>query len=177
MRRAAVVLALLVLPALVWAAPRGEPRPATPSMPLSAKPVAPAMVGIRVEVPRDRPSAATLGAQRWGSGVIFDAAGYALTVSYVLLDAERIEVTLRDGRVVPARLVGLDLEVGVGVLKLSWPGPWPAAPLGDSRGVTAGQPTVTVGVEEDGELVATSGRVTEIRPFSAAWEYRLDRAF
>ena len=177
MRRAAVVLALLGLPVLVWAAPRSEPRPATPAVPLPARAVAPAMIGIRVEVPRDRPSAATLGAQRWGSGVIFDAAGYALTVSYVLLDAERIEVTLRDGRTVPARLVGLDLEVGLGVLKLSWPGPWPAAPLGDSSRVAAGQPTVTVGVEEDGDLVATPGRVAEVRPFSAAWEYQLDRAF
>ena len=42
-------------------------------------------------------------------------------MSYVLLDAERIEVALRDGRKVPARLVGLDLEVGLGVLKLSGP--------------------------------------------------------
>lgn len=177
MRRVSIVAALLALPVLVWAAPRGELRPATPAVPLAARGVAPAMVGIRVEVPRDRPSAATLGVQRWGSGVIFDAAGYALTVSYVLLDAERIEVTLRDGRVVPARLVGLDLEVGLGVLKLSWPGPWPAAPLGDSTRVTRGQPTVTVGVEEEGDLVATAGRVEEIRSFSASWEYLLDRAF
>ena len=40
-------------------------------------------------------------------------------MSYVLLDAEKIEVALRDGRRVPARLVGLDLEVGLGVLKLA----------------------------------------------------------
>ena len=44
-----------------------------------------------------------------------------LTVSYVLLDAARIEVSLRDGRKVPARLVGLDLEVGVGVAQLDGP--------------------------------------------------------
>ena len=176
-RRAAIAACVLALPVLVWAAPRGEPRPATPAVPLAARGVVPAMVGIRVEVPRDRPSAATLGLQRWGSGVIFAADGHVLTVSYVLLDAERIEVTLRDGRVVPARLVGLDLEVGLGVLKLSLPGPWPAAPLGDSTTVTRGQPTVTVGVDEEGDLVATAGRVEDVRSFSASWEYLLDRAF
>jgi S1-C subfamily serine protease len=62
--------------------------------------------------------------------VIFDPAGYALTVSYVLLDAAMIQVALRDGRVVPGKLVGLDLEHGLGVIKLQGDGPWPVAPLG-----------------------------------------------
>jgi len=35
----------------------------------------------------------------------------------------------------------------------------------------------TVGVAEDGSLVATAGRIEAVRPFSAAWEYMLDRAF
>jgi S1-C subfamily serine protease len=179
MRPGTLLAALLLLPAVAVAAPRGalETPPAPAALPRPAERVAPAIVGIRVEVPHDRPSAATLGTQRWGSGVIFDAAGHALTVSYVLLDAERIEVTLRDGRTVPARLVGLDLEIGLGVLKLAWPGPWPAAALGDSRGVQPGQPTVTVGVEEESGLVATAGRVEAVRSFSASWEYLLDRAF
>ena len=113
-RAAALSLCALLLPAILWAAPRGsEPRhdPAqVPALPSHIRRVEPAMVGIHVEVPRDRPSVVTLGAERWGSGVIFDdKAGYALTVSYVLLDAASIEVSLRDGRKVPATLVGLDL--------------------------------------------------------------------
>lgn len=179
MRRAILAtLAVLAVPALVLAAPRaGEVRPETSSVPSHLQRVLPAIVGIRVEVPPDRPSVATLGRVRWGSGVIFDTAGHVLTVSYVLLDAEKIEVALRDGRRVPARLVGLDLEVGLGVLKLSWPGPWPAAPLGDSTSVVAGTATSTLGVDDDGDLVATHGRVEAVRPFSAAWEYMLDRTF
>ena len=140
--------------------------------------VEPAIVGLQVEVPRDRPSALTLGAERWGSGVIFDAAGHVLTVSYVVLDAERIEVTLRDGRKVPARLVGLDLEVGVGVVKLEGPGPWPVAALGDSTKVAAGD--VVGHGRRRGRWAAQSrraGRIDAVRPFSAAWEYMLDRAF
>src|SRR5256885_1478246 len=42
--------------------------------------------------------------------VIFDQAGYVLTVSYVVLDAARIDVALRDGRKVPGKLHALDLE-------------------------------------------------------------------
>ncbi len=182
MRR--VVLAALVtlaFPALLLAAPRGsERRPdpsSLPALPSYARRVAPAVVGIRVQVPADRPSVPTLGSERWGSGVIFDPSGYVLTVSYVLLDAETIEVRLRDGRHVPARLVGLDLEVGLGVLKLAWPGPWPAAPLGDSTRIAKGQATGTVGVDEDGDLVMTRGHVEAVRSFVAAWEYMLDRSF
>lgn len=181
--RGALALTLLGLtaPTILIAAPRGveqrpDPRQAG-SAPAHIQRVESAAVGIRVEVPRDRPSAATLGAERWGSGVIFDAGGYALTVSYVLLDAERIEVTLRDGRKVPGGLVGLDLEVGLGVVRLQGAGPWPAAALGDSTRVAVGDRTGTIGMEEDGDLVSTQGRVEAIRPYTAPWEYALDRAF
>ena len=172
----------LILPGLALAAPRDAERRLDPRQvsPLASqiRRVEPAVVGIRVEVERDRPSATTLGTRRWGSGVIFDAdQGYVLTVSYVLLDAARIEVLLRDGRKVPARLHGLDLEVGVGVARLEGRGPWPAATLGDSRAVTAGEITGTVGVSDGGDLVATPGRIESVRAFAAAWEYMLDRAF
>jgi S1-C subfamily serine protease len=174
----AVLVLVLATPAALLAAPQGgNVRPEASPVPAHLRNVLPAIVGIHVEVPPDRPSTATLGRRRWGSGVIFDAAGHVLTVSYVLLDAEKIEVALGDGRRVPARLVGLDLEVGLGVLKLSWPGPWPAAPLGDSAAVVAGAATSTVGMDDDGDVIATHGKVEAVRPFSAAWEYMLDRTF
>ena len=177
-----VALLGLAVPALVSAAPRDVDRRLEPSrvspLPTQVRRVEPAVVGIRVEVEAGRPSAATLGTERAGSGVIFDGdQGYVLTVSYLLLDAARIQVSLRDGRTVPARLIGLDLEVGVAVARLEGTGPWPAATLGDSRAVRAGDVTGTVGVSDEGDLVATASRVQAVRPFAAAWEYMLDRAF
>jgi len=179
-----VVLALLValsMPQAVWAAPvEPDPRPELlkpPPVPSHVQRVHPAVVGIRVRVPLDRPSVLTLGPERWGGGVIFDPRGYALTVSYVLLDAEIIQVTLRDGRLVPATLVGLDLEHGLGVIKLEGEGPWPAAPLGDSSGVAVGDATATVGVDDDNDLVVAQGSVREVRSFAGYWEYMIDRAF
>ena len=43
--------------------------------------------------------------------------------------------------------------------------------------MTAGAVTGTVGVSEDGDLVATPSRIQSVRPFAAVWEYMLDRAF
>jgi len=182
MRRSVVIAAvlLLTLPALLAAAPKADvPRldpSRVPVLPSNIERVAPSVVGIHVEVPGDRPSVATLGAERWGSGVIFDEAGYVLTVSYVVLDAAWIDVTLRGGRKVPARLVGLDLESGLGVVKLEGPGPWRAATLGDSTKMAVGDSTGTVGLDDEGTLVAVAGKVREIKPFAASWEYMLDRA-
>lgn len=179
--RSLLLLLFLLVPVGLAAAPRGiAPRPDTPAAdgsPAFARRVAPAMVGLRVEASPDAPSSASLGSERAGSAVIFDPAGYALSVSYLLLDAERIEVTMRDGLAVPARLVGLDLETGIGVIKLSWAGPWPAAPLGDSTRVTVGDGAGTVGVGDGGALVAVEGRVRAVERYTASWEYMLDRAF
>jgi S1-C subfamily serine protease len=172
---------LAVLPALLGTAPQsGAPKPDPKdlsALPTYARRVAPAMVGLRVEVPPDRPSAITLGVDRGGSGVIFDQGGYVLTVSYLVLDAARIEVQLRDGRKVTGKLHALDLESGLGVVRLEGAGPWPAATLGDSSKVAAGDVTGTIGIDEEGDLVIGQGRIQAIRPFSASWEYMLDRAF
>jgi S1-C subfamily serine protease len=176
-----LLLGVLLLPQGASAVPKdSESKPdllKPPGSPAYVQQVQPAVVGIKVQVPLDRPSVLTLGPERWGGGVIFDPAGYALTVSYILLDAEIIQVTLRDGRVVPAKLVGLDLENGFGVIKLEGAGPWPAAPLGDSSKVAVGEATATIGVDDDNGLVVTQGSVQEIRGFAGYWEYMLDRAF
>jgi S1-C subfamily serine protease len=151
--------------------------PSSISTPAYLQKVAPAVVGIRTQVPLDRPSALTLGPFRSGSGVIFDPAGYVVTVGYILTDAATIRVSLRDGRIVPARLVGLDQEQGFGVIKLEGDGPWPAAPLGDSSVVAVGSPVGTIGVDSDNDLLFSQGSVREIRSFTGYWEYLLDRAF
>ncbi|MEK7204468.1 MAG: S1C family serine protease [candidate division NC10 bacterium] len=179
-----IFLALLVAlstPQAAGAVPRESESGILPSKPAAVpahvQRVQPAVVGIKVRVPLDRPSVLTLGPERWGGGVIFDASGYAVPVSYVLLDAAMIQVSLRDGRVVPAKLVGLDLEHGLGVIKLEGDGPWPSAPLGNSSGVTVGEATATIGVNDDNALVITQGSVQEIRSFAGYWEYMIDRAF
>jgi len=172
--------ALLLLPLGAAAAPHAsDPRPrpgALAGEPSYVQRVAPAIVGLHVRADERAPSSARLGARRFGSAAIFDARGYAVTVSYVLMDALAVEAQLRDGTTVPARVAGLDLDTGLGVVQLIGPGPWPTATLGQSRDAASGMLTGTVGVDEDNELVWVAGTVQGVRRFSGFWEYMLDRA-
>jgi S1-C subfamily serine protease len=162
------------------AAPAGrdthfDPR-RTSSLPSYVQRVEPALVGLYVKAAPDRPSSARLGAQRFGTGVVFDARGYAVTVSYVVLDALGIEARLRDGRTVPAVIAGLDLDAGLAVVRLEGEGPWKTAQLAGSHDLEGGAVTGTAGLDEDGDLVHATTRLTAVRRFSAFWEYMLDRA-
>jgi S1-C subfamily serine protease len=176
----ALLLALLLpsgAPAVpVVQEPRPDPRTVS-AEPSHVKRVMPAIVALRVQANPDAPSSARLGARRFASGVVFDARGYVVTISYTLLDAVTIEAQLRDGRRLPARLVGLDLESGLAVVRLEGAGPWATAVLGPSQDVGAGTLTATVGTDEDNELVYVTGQVQAVRRFSGFWEYMLDRAF
>lgn len=172
---------LLLSTPFVFGAPGSGPEPRLHPREVSALPsfvrrVEPAVVALHVKNDQKANSSVRLGTRRFGSGVIFDQRGYVVTVSYLLLDAVSIEAKGRDGRSVPARVVGLDLDNGLGVVKLDGAGPWTAAALGDSHSVAAGARTGTVGVDEDNDLVQVSGSVHAVRRFSAYWEYMLDRA-
>jgi S1-C subfamily serine protease len=138
--------------------------------------VAPTLVGLHVRAAEDRPSSARLGARRFGTGVVFDARGYAVTVSYVVLDAVGIEAHTRDGRRVPAHLAALDLDTGLAVVRLEAAGPWPTAELRSSSDLHVGAVTGTVGMDEEDGLVQATTTLTAVRRFSTFWEYMLDRA-
>jgi len=178
---ASLLLTALLPAAAVLAAPSGReyrlhPKDVAPD-PSYVRRVEPAIVAVRVRSDPAAASSARLGSRRFATGVIFDARGYLVTVSYALTDAVSIEAQMRDGRTIEARLVALDLETGLGVAKLAGDGPWPVARLGDSRDVAGGMLTCTVGVDEDNDLVQITGSVHAVRRFSSFWEYMLDRAF
>jgi len=56
-----------------------------------------------------------------GSGVIMSGQGYILTNDHVIRGADAIQVTLRDGRTAPARLIGTDPGTDLAVLKIDLP--------------------------------------------------------
>jgi S1-C subfamily serine protease len=178
MNAAAIALvAALAVPAVPAVVQQGQTPQLSSTTTTFIDRVTPAVVAIDTKIPLDRPSVRTLGPVRSGSGVIFDPAGYAVTVGYILTDATVIQVRLRDGRAVPARFVGQDYESGIGVIKLEGAGPWPYAPLGDSSKSNVGDPAAIVGVNSENELSATQGSIQEIRRFTGYWEYLLERAF
>lgn len=175
------LLGLVLAASLATAATRpAEPRvdPGTvPEVPSTVGRVRPAIIGIRASVAPERPSAATLGKERWGSGVLIEPDGLALTVGYVVLEAARLDAVLADGRTVAARVVGHDFESGLGLIRLDPAGgPYPVVPLGRSGPVGVGQAVSIVGAREDQGPVGMAARVTAVRPFVAYWEYMLERA-
>jgi serine protease DegQ len=58
-------------------------------------------------------------ASNLGSGVIVSADGYILTNQHVVDGADEIEVALADGRTASAKVIGIDPETDIAVLKIS----------------------------------------------------------
>jgi serine protease Do len=80
-----------------------------------------------------------------GSGVIIDEKGYILTNNHVIDDAERLKVTLPDGKVLRGRVVGSDETTDLAVLKVESEHPLPTTQLGNSDGLKAGQIVIAIG--------------------------------
>jgi len=90
-----------------------------------------------------------------GSGVIVDAEGYVVTNAHVVRGASRVRVEIptqpagqslltRRSRIVNAKIVGLDDETDLAVLKIDAAG-LRALPFGDSDGLKAGQMVLAFG--------------------------------
>ncbi len=80
-----------------------------------------------------------------GSGVVIDGQGYILTNNHVIDDAERLKVTFADGKVLRGKVVGTDETTDLAVIKVESDEPLPAAPLGDSAALKAGQIVIAIG--------------------------------
>ncbi len=83
--------------------------------------------------------------QSVGSGVIIDAKkGYILTNHHVINNAVEINVTLKDQRILKAKLVGSDSETDIAILQVA-PENLTQIPLGDSDKLEVGDFVVAVG--------------------------------
>jgi serine protease Do len=117
--------------------------------------VAPAVVSVNVvrrerQMPRDRyeqmmiPRGFERRVEGLGTGFIVSADGLIITNQHVTNGADSIVVTLRDGRDLPARLLGEDSQTDIAVLKVDAAG-LPVAPLGRSRALAAGDWAIAIG--------------------------------
>jgi serine protease Do len=85
----------------------------------------------------------TLG-EGLGTAFVYDARGFLLTNNHVVEQATEILLGFRDGRELPARLVGADPRTDVAVLKVEATD-LPALPLGDSDKLRVGDWVVAIG--------------------------------
>jgi len=79
-----------------------------------------------------------------GTGFIFDREGHILTTENVVGPAQEVEVSLSDGRVLPARVVGKDELLNLALLKVEAEN-LPHLNLGNSERVEVGSWVITIG--------------------------------
>jgi S1-C subfamily serine protease len=133
-----------------------------------------AVVGVKVKALANARSAKTLGSERTGSGVLFAPQGLVLTIGYLILEADQVEVTTTKGVTVPASVVGYDHATGFGLLRPIVPLDMKPIRLGASEKVESlDRMLVATGADEDSLSVAT---VVSKRQFTGYWEYLIDGA-
>jgi serine protease Do len=82
-----------------------------------------------------------------GSGFIYDAKGLIITNSHVAFGRQTLYVTLDDGTVVPAHLLGADPIYDIAVLQIpkAEKGKFSTVPLGDSEKLRVGEDVIAIG--------------------------------
>ncbi len=91
-----------------------------------------------------------------GSGIIIDAnKGYIVTNDHVVKGAEKIVVSLSDGRNIDGKLVGEDSRTDLALVQVSETKGLVAAQIGDSSKLQVGEPVVAIG-NPGGEQFARS---------------------
>ena len=99
-----------------------------------------------VDLPGDQPPREfEFPHQGTGSGFVIDRQGFILTNFHVIEDADRITVTLADGRILRAEVVGTDPAIDVALIKVSGTGPLEPAPLGNSDELRVGEWVCAIG--------------------------------
>jgi S1-C subfamily serine protease len=131
------------------------------------KRTAPGVVFIRAQVVEDTPSPFDFGfpqqqrGEATGSGFVVDRDGTIITNAHVVAGATKVTVQFADKHVVDAKILGRDESTDLAVLRVSAkPSELTPLPLGSSRSVQVGDPTIAIGNPFGLERTLTTGVVS-----------------
>ncbi len=137
-----------------------------------------AVVGVQVEAAQGARSIETLGSRRRGSGVVIGADGLVLTIGYLMLEAQTIQIITQDNKTIPARAVAYDLATGFGLimplLPLRGVTPVVLGSLNDSK--TGDALMAGIGAQPGKDADVTMTQLVSKRAFTGYWEYHIDTA-
>ncbi|MGD2096628.1 MAG: S1C family serine protease [Desulfobacterales bacterium] len=133
-----------------------------------------AIVKIKTNIPKDAATAKILGTDREGNGVIIDKRGHILTIGYLILEAETVEVIKANGDPVTADFVAYDYQTGFGIIRATEPLYTAPLQLGQSSRLKKGDPVLIAGFGGTEAVLGT--RVVSRKEFAGYWEYLLEDA-
>jgi S1-C subfamily serine protease len=185
-KRPALTFAFAFLPAIIFSMAAALPIQAAARLSSQAQAqmdalsrASAAVVGIQVTATEGARSTRSLGQERTGSGVIIGADGLVLTIGYLMLEAQQIEIVTQNGKTLPAVAVAYDIATGFGLVKPLLPirGVTPVT-LGSQHDLATGEPLIVVtGATADGQDSDVSmTQLVSKRAFSGTWEYHIDSA-
>ena len=126
------------------------------------------IVSVRSIVSPEARTASSLGVEREGNGVAIDE-NHILTIGYIVMESESIEIGLSNGRRLPAKLVGYDHTSGFGIIKSVVPLKMPSLQLGNSDDISSEQDLLILPSPNRG--AGSIVRSVSRRPFTGWWEY------
>ena len=97
-----------------------------------------------------------------GSGVVIDDKGHILTNQHVIALADRIRISVGDGREFDAKLIGADPNNDLAVLKAEAAGDLPWIPLSISSDLMVGEPVIAIGNPFGLSNTVTTGVISAI---------------
>ena len=133
-----------------------------------------AVVGVKVKAIANARSNETLGQDRTGSGVVINGDGLVLTIGYLILEADTVEVMDSDGQTMPGSVVAYDHATGFGLVKPV--GKISSAPIRMGTARPVGQLDRLMIVTGGAEQAVSIATVVSKRKFAGYWEYLIDDA-
>jgi len=112
----------------------------------------------------------TLGQRREGTGVVIGP-DLVLTIGYLLLEAESVDLIDHQGRRIPGQVRAVDNLSGLGLIRTLIPLRLDAVPLGDSDALPTPGKLWTLGQKETS---LTALELVSRKAFAGSWEYLLE---
>jgi len=123
------------------------------------------MVGpavVRVDIRQAGKDANAPGRGGTGSGVVISPDGLVLTNAHVVNGAKQLRLSDIEGRSSEARVLGIDPDTDLALLRADAPRHFPFAPLGDSKLLRRGQIAIAIGNPLGFESTVTAGVISAL---------------
>jgi serine protease Do len=137
-----------------------------------AKSLPNSIVTVRARIVEGAASSETLGDARAGTGILIGP-NTVLTIGYLIMEADRVEVMGPNGKTTPVTRIAVDPNTGFGILRTLLPVSGKPIALGDSDALPAKAKVLTIGA---GEEEAVEIDLLSRARFVGSWEYAVERA-